>query len=797
MSAVVNFIDNLVGSIPIVSTAWNLVKLQFDTIWQYTFAPALQLIFKILGIVDQDIIQTEVYDQRILPDDVNLSALMTQIALEHEKTQMGIIELLSMKTQQTREQYTKYYNYGKTTYVDGLPDTNIRASYADPALIKAAIDLEYGVASHVLTAELRVPTKEEYCGYTLNKLYGYTPWNMHLTYTALVYQVKFMDYNFTTNKYDITMFRPATQQTEVTVTISPYTEAYATYVNTTSYIVGDHVMYDPGTGLVAYKCIAASTGNLPTNGAFWVLVNYDNQHTYTKVTTTAAEGVLSIVETNADVLIPTGTGTNSYTTNTIAIEYGTIVISIAAYSPVRYYIATWYTTNSGNAYNWIYQMGVGTYPSLDTANSYISQLEMMPVVELRNAGTNVNVDKTTARYLETKQILSYVGIDVDQMITGISQNPDIANIQDVFIHFALQVNDSNPITAKMLYQLFSFLYYDNTLNNSGTYTVTFKEGVYNIGVMWRLQERVVITGSIGPIGTYTNSVGMVGTSNVLYCRRQETASQYVEYRIYDMNSITMITRNGLVGAVARNLTNADFVMPLSRFFIDSLTPIEQMQLLRKSLRLSIYSAQTTHLAYYQTAAFMNFIQIVVVIIGIILMVLSSPFGGGAGVTWMSWAQGMMIYLGAAMAFKYLLQSVDSPWAKVALIVVAAVVASQTGMMENPSDVGFFVASQISTAVTQFTDMKFEMLHDEMHQFDVLAKQKYDELKKTADGLKDYLSTSFVATLSTVEEAKAFIAGPELNFYKAVSMQYDWDLVKGGRAYATAFDYERYYTLGVV
>ena len=286
-------------------------------------------------------------------------------------------------------------------------------------------------------------------------------------------------------------------------------------------------------------------------------------------------------------------------------------------------------------------------------------------------------------------------------------------------------------------------------------------------------------GVIGSVGTYYNTTEY-GTDAVV--RKQETPEQYVEYRMHNIGMTTLVKRDGLYGIVGRSPTNGPLIVPLSRHFIDQLTPIEQLKLFRKSLRLSIYSASITHLDWYETPAFLNLLKIVITVIGIVLAIASFYAGGQAGTAWYVTAGKMLLWIGASMAFVKLLSYIDNPWLKALLIVVAAIVLYQTGTVTDPNALGFMTADALTTAVTQFTEMKMEELQGQMSEY-------YESVKEVLEKLKD--------TTENLDTSTGYVEGPDLTYYKAIDMQHNWDLVKGGIAYKNAFDYDHFYRLGIV
>lgn len=761
MSSIVKAIVSLVAVVVVTLTlGWvvTIAALFLSEDFKDWYLEQVGNVLGLFGISDEDVIDTQVIDQRLIPDDTAVSSMLTELALQHQKTQLGIIDLMCMMTNKVRGNLNEYFNYGDTTYSHGLPDTDISAAIVPLSVAEPIIETEFGHDITVISSYVGSPDKMEWVGYKLWQLYGYKPYNQELTYSGNLYIVKYVDYNYGTNQYDITMYRPAnvtvTTVTEVTVTVTP---------------------------------IDATT---------------DNKHTYTKVTVTTVhsiEGTSEVItETNIDEVVPKGSVVDSYTIDTVvdgpnAIEYGTIVISVAAYVPNRHYVVKFYWTNDTEYYFWCYEIGSGN-TALDNANEYTTQLEMLPIIAIRNAGVNLTANKTSPAYIEANEILTTIGVSIDQLTDSINENPDIANIQDAFVYFGLELKEGDPLIARMFYNLFDFMFYDLTLVSEGVsgYSATTQEGVYNSALVWQTQSRAVVTGVLGPIDTYTLTI----SGENLILKKQETETQYVQYTIGRLAALTLIQRGGLYGSITKTITTGGLVIPLSKFFVDGLSPIEQMEVFNKSLRLSIYAAEITHLEWYETPAFMDLIQGVLIVIGVVLFILSLPAGGAGGKAWLVFAGKLLLMYGATLAFKALLEATDNPWLKALLIVVGAVILYQTGMMSN-QNLGFLTADMVTTAVTQYTEMKMEELSEMAAAFGLAVEKKMDELEEKSNDMAGYLSTEFVAKLSNIEEMKGFIEGTDMNFYKAVQMQYDHVDISIRRPYETMYDYDKYYKLGVV
>lgn len=728
------------------------------------YVDALAPIMSLLGIDDENIISAEVTDQRLM-DDENVKNLMTKIALDHQSTQMGILELMAQYSQGARGSMTNYFDYGKDNYVNGLPNTNIKATVV-PDAVMTVISTEYGVTAHKISAYVKVPTKEEYLYWKMEKLYGYESWTNTLTYLTYEYTVKYMDYNYGTDEYDVGIYRAATVTinitTEVTITITP--------VDATN----------------------------------------DNKHTYTKVTTETIHSIegtsYDIDETNIDELIPKDSETDSYTTNTeygtpVSIEYQPQVLHIVAYAPKLNYVVKWYATNDSHVMYWCYEIGSGN-TTLDNSQRYIAQLDMMPIVELRNNKVNVNSNTQSELYLDGKAMLEYIGIDIDQMIDNICENPSIDQITNAYIYFGIdlkEVGESDTV-AKLLYHTFEFLYDQNLINaGTQTYSAYTTEGNYNSTMIWRNQTRTVVDGILGPVGTYKGHT----TGATLVLRKQETPEQYVEYQIIDVGSTVFIKEGGLYATVARQLQDHSVVMPISRYIADSLTPIEQMEIFGRTLRLAVYSAQVTHLEWYQTEAFMQLLQIAIVVIAIVITILTGGMPA-TGKAWMMLALKVVAMMAISYALKLALESTDNRFLQALAMVAAFTASAYVGNGFSFENIDFLSADMLTSAVINFSNgastvigIKMEELKEESIAFATAAERAFKALEEKTDAMLDYIDTEYVAQLANYD-VQQYIRGYDLMRFQAGPALYEsWDLLKGSKAYENIYDYDKYFTLGVV
>jgi len=89
---------------------------------------------------------------------------------------------------------------------------------------------------------------------------------------------------------------------------------------------------------------------------------------------------------------------------------------------------------------------------------------------------------------------------------------------------------------------------------------------------------------------------------------------------------------------------------------------------------------------------------------------------------------------------------------------------------------------------------FEDLQEEMAEFSSQSESAFAALEKKQEELESGLSTQFLVGLT--DEDAVPLETVDDNMYRAVEMQYDWDLINGRAAYVTAFDYDKYFDLGI-
>jgi len=739
MSAVVHLVEN------IVSTVVHTVTSVLEVVWADVLLPVLKEIAALFGIKDKDVIHTNINSQRIIADDKVVQDTITKLALRHQASpNNSVISQLSMLTSGSRGKYHNYFEEGKNNYIDGLPTTQIKTTYADRPKIKKVIDLVYSINCTLSYADIHIPTKYEYTKFTLqeNTNYNYKPWNNTLTYNGTygvqTYILDTTDYNYKNNNYDISISAHETQTTQdSTVTV-----------------------------------ITISAGNDS---------NHDTKTTdvYSRVLVTGAiSGVISDVSTKdseTSVQITKGSESNSKTeviNSTIYaynVVYDTQTFTIASYLPNLDYVVKYYTTSNTEWKYWIYDESTGTYPSLAYEFNVLTNLDMLPVITVRNNFINSNADKKSVRYKDSQRMMKILGLDLNTFTDEIDKNPDIANVADVFVHFGISLNETSEVASKLFFDMFDTIQ-PNSANGS-KYSITFKEGPMNMAIAWNDMTSTIHNGIIGKLEYADHSV----SGDTLTIRKQTGPEQYTEIIMYNMSNVTFIDRQGLWGTVNTHITDSNFFLPVSQYHISKYSGLEQMELMMLSLRTTQYAAVIQHIKWYQTGIFAVFLQLLAVVIVIVGCVYSACSASTLAIS-------LLTMVATSLALKWVFEHTHNPWLRGLAVVVAAVIS---GNFNGFSDVGMLAqASTLTTMVSEFvsiytTDQMYKLQHKKTA-FDSELDRRIKSLKEKQRELyaEAKIGLKYVTKLATLNNPIQYFKTTSVSYmmYIARDVQYDFGML---------------------
>lgn len=172
-------------------------------------------------------------------------------------------------------------------------------------------------------------------------------------------------------------------------------------------------------------------------------------------------------------------GTDDYTIDIYNDEGGTDTLPYTAGpKPLQLHYISYYYINSDpdRQYLFLYQVGEGTYPDLDTVETPIdiagATLEVVPSIPLRISNSNYTTFGAT-KAAQIVDICNLVHLDAAEILDEVLNDPDAdpGDIDNVYINFGVRVRDTSQIGMTYLFNMFENLFpsqgstkadYDNT-----------------------------------------------------------------------------------------------------------------------------------------------------------------------------------------------------------------------------------------------------------------------------------------------------------------------------------------------
>ncbi len=689
MSAVIKVVKKIADAIEdAVKDIWDFVGDVLDFIWKEILSAAMEFIVGLFGIESEDIIHTDVITSRMIDDNMIVSDLIVKIALEEQAASVGIIDRMMQHTQNVVGKYNTFYRYGDSTYIDGLPDTSMTFISINTEEIHRIISEEQGVSITLISAILSAVGKNAWVSYCLQGSHEYTPYNNTLRCDdGLMYVVANIDYNATTNMYDVHIREkyPPTQPT-----LPP-------------------------------------TPPIPKEA----------------------------------------------------------IITVPLDPPARHYVVKYYISTEAEWFYWLYEQSSGKYPTLDEDNVSSTNLEMLPIVTIRNGTRNTNEDKETARYKQSKTILKFLNTDLDTMTEAITKNPDIDSVEDSFLMFGLRPADHSQVMSEVLFKTFEFFYHNlsgvkrrvhkkgssarggfaDAITPKNNYCTTTVEGSFQSAIAWTRHWETHHEGVIGKLGFYDHKV----TGDNITFRRQTTLKSYTTIKVENLSSMTFIDRQGLVGMTTKSVGDEGFFIPACYFFINSLSPLAQYELFNRTYIMVHYAAQIQHIKWYEQEEFGIFLKV----LGAIITIISF---GTLTVAYGLLVAGLLLAIAVGMSyvFKIILEKIDSKLLKAIVVVLYIVVAISLGAAFGTMNLvtQFAIGTDAVTAgLLSDIDMGIEDLEISIEEHDAKVEEKANELDKVREALTPGLDASYLTFLNSLELPSIKMDTLESSVFKGIESQY--------------------------
>lgn len=415
--------------------------------------------------------------------------------------------------------------------------------------------------------------------------------------------------------------------------------------------------------------LASATAASEPDGRFFILpwlnsVSYsweDNSFTYL-----GGECTFISAEVTAENTV---TLTYQYETTSVdgasVLVTDSLILSAEVAFDSLYVLAIYYLLDeaglpTGDAKFFTYLVSSEVYPEITPTNTKAQEAPYYPVVPIRYNNTSLsNMDG----YSTAKKLLKKIGVNVDDVLSGVENNPDIKEIDYAFIILGFNMDTTSSYAVEYMHNYFSFLA-DNSIYDKAAYTAwhdKFTNGVvndlppinrvvvsdvmYKSEITYKYITKKVVSGVIGTTGTvdkeiilrereryYRGNIGMFAFSSAFYfensslfLRKQITVSSYEEIEVRGLMHTNIVNNKGRIESTLKEVVedkdNNNFIVPLNSYIFDhTLSVTKRINLMYDCIQIIINSYKKTKLKWYQT----GFFQFVMLVITIALTIYGLP-----------------------------------------------------------------------------------------------------------------------------------------------------------------------------
>lgn len=664
--------------------------------------------------------------QRVIEDTSLPNSIATGVMKNLYGNDDQMIEyVLEELSQSVAVRAERMFAYGRDTYTFGLPKSSLKTSAAGRDATLAAIRASAGT------------------GVSL-QYYHFGPYNhLHFGWKALVEQ-----YGYDSSTNQIATLGAA--------------KGTAVYLVDMQVVVTQTTLESLANGSMDQWGTAANAGYVP-NGLISGLLSAVKAPTPFAVDATASEDYILITYCWTD----TSTAITKYPNETLRIPV-TGLDAHADYHQAKY-------TVNGRDHYWTYQHGAGSQPAIDAVfdTVYAEGGSFFPITYFRYNRTVGNANKSDAWYIQSKKLLDSIGMDFDSIATTINSNPDIADVEQAMMMFAVPASTNNPMEQRYLFDFFSGIYdemapvqgatsrsvafmnLDLRLGNTVQDTsIIIQDARFKMALAYKTIVRRLVPGKIGKINSYASgdnsssnnlSVPMVGGSTIEWSTPQEmhwyrhqiTETMYEEIQVHGLKMTYWIFENyTTTGDGTSNL----LLIPIDNAITKHYSLPDRELLYSRSMQYIFNSRTITKLKWYQTGIF----KALTVIIAIVITVLSD------GTTWESIMAALatvtveqvlvylltkvITYLVMQYAFKLFVKVVGVKFAFIAAVIAALAGAYQ--IYTSNSLTTLPTGSQLLTAASGLSKSVQIGLQDNFTQLQQQANDFKSEVDSKEKLLKD-------------------------------------------------------------
>ena len=488
----------------------------------------------------------------------------------------------------------------------------------------------------------------------------------------------------------------------------------------------------------------------------------------------------------------------------------TETVSITGVKPDVYFYHVTYTPKGEGSeiYRWWYDTTSGVYPDLDVASPEELDNPYFPVAIVRQF--NNDLEEGDANFESTRKLLDIIGIDLEQVVEGIKDNPDEADVDHVYIIMGVDISSDVPSSLLYLHDYFAYLHslnptskdaFDAWEYNSTAYAsyantppmnkITIQDGQYHIDLGYLYTTQEILTGTLTESAerevnfnvSIDTEAWSVNTDEIILRKRLDEDT-YSEVRIYGLMHINHVyggktVDTSLANAFERDSSgdqpNGNFVIPLNHNILTSLGLKKGTELMYDAIKIVFNSYQVVKLKWYQT----GFFKVVTIIVAIVITIytyqpgaITSSVAGAGAVVGLTTLQLVIADIVVAFAIKKtfeLVAEILPPEISFALAIAFAAYAAGSYMGTGSLNGLPFAAEALMAAnnlAQAANEVAYEDLNTEITTFLEESEAKLEELSDLWEELEDGVNLDPMDIFTEYGQEQYF-EDPSAYFYRTV------------------------------
>lgn len=468
-----------------------------------------------------------------------------------------------------------------------------------------------------------------------------------------------------------------------------------------------------------------------------------------------------------------------------------------------YHVIYYINGNTDDPRYWYYHIGSGVHPDLDYEKTEYG-VDYYPIVPIRldffDMSDDTAPDYDEEMYKSCKRQLKVLNLDIDDLISSINEDDQVADVDSVFFILGLSIYSKKEDTLKYLFNFFADLYtksgitkeiWEATVTPYAEPPVNFFEVTELVGDLnTKIQYNYITnTNKIGAIpnnpeeleytswwsetnaeaypvyyqdywgNTQFDGYIIIEGGTLIYNRQNynelKEPTDYDEILIFGIVSITLVHAYGQSKRSVKRLhldefgdgginQHAGFLVPLNHKFMEDMHGVKDDYVTYDALQLVFYSAEEVDIPWYRTSSFLFFVKFVISYLSLVATAFGLSELGRAGLALIEVVKRLAVGALTPIVANLILKHVKGTWG----IILAAIVSYAGSAYAGGGGVGLQDAFRVTVesllksvmviASTIAKDVQYELsaLQEEYSDFLLEAKEMTEELEKVRDMLRD-------------------------------------------------------------